>query len=193
MGFGTAFISERWNVKEASSLTGAACAVTSRMQIATSTREYLITKISQNNWAMAILIMLVIAAVAAFLYFNRTTPLTDKDTVLIGDFVNTTGDQVFDGALKQALAVQLEQSPFLNIFSEERIRETLRYMSRSPDERVTRDVAQEICQRRGLKALLTGSISSLGSHYVINLEAMNARTGDTIARHQVEAESKWEA
>jgi DNA-binding winged helix-turn-helix (wHTH) protein/tetratricopeptide (TPR) repeat protein len=163
----------------------------SRTERATATREYLSSKISQNKWATAIaLMMLVIAAVATFFYFNRTTPLTDKDTVLIGDFVNTTGDEDFDGALKQALAVQLGQSPFLNIFSDERIRETLRYMSRPADERVTKEIAREICQRQGLKALLTGSISSLGSHYVINLEAMNARTGDTIARHQVEAESK---
>jgi hypothetical protein len=88
------------------------------------------------------------------------------------------------------LAVQLEQSPFLNLFSDERARETLRYMKRSPDERVTREIAREICQRQGIKAVLTGSISGLGSHYVIALEAMNAQTGDVIARQQVEAENK---
>jgi tetratricopeptide (TPR) repeat protein len=97
---------------------------------------------------------------------------------------------VFDGTLKQALAVQLSQSPFLSILSEERLREALRFMGRSPDERVTRDVGREICQRQGLKAMLIGSIASLGTHYVITLEAVNAQTGDAIAREQAEAENK---
>ena len=120
----------------------------------------------------------------------RTDAFTDKDSVLIADFVNTTGDDVFDGTLRQAMAVQLGQSPFLNIFSEERVRETLRYMGRPPDERVTQDLAREIAQRQGVKALLAGSISNLGRHYVINLEAVNAATGETILREQVEAESR---
>lgn len=122
----------------------------------------------------------------------RTAAFTDKDTVLIADFVNTTGDEVFDGTLVQALAVQLGQSPFLNVFSEERVRETLRYMGRSPGERVTREIAREIAQRQGVKALLTGSISSLGRHYVISLEAVNVATGDAMVREQVEAESREE-
>jgi tetratricopeptide (TPR) repeat protein len=109
---------------------------------------------------------------------------------LLSDFVNSTGEAVFDGTLKQALAVQLGQTPFLNIFPEERVRETLRFMGKSPDERVTRDVGREICERQGIKALLSGSIASLGSHYVITLEALNAHTGDPIAREQIEAESK---
>ena len=88
------------------------------------------------------------------------------------------------------MAVQLGQSPYLNIVSEARVRETLRYMGRSPDERVTRDLAREIAQRQGVKALLLGSIASLGRHYVINLEAVSAASGDTIAREQVEAESR---
>src|SRR6202040_266338 len=112
-------------------------------------------------------------AVAAFFYFNRTPILTERDTILLADFVNTTGDPVFDGTLKRALAVQLEQSPFLNIFSDERVREALRFMGRAPDERVTPELAREICERQGFKALLTGSISTLGSHYVITLEALN--------------------
>jgi serine/threonine protein kinase/tetratricopeptide (TPR) repeat protein len=132
---------------------------------------------------------LVIAAVAAYFSFHRQPVLTDKDTILLADFVNTTGDPVLDGTLKMALAVQLEQSPFLNLFSDERVRQTLRQMARSPDVRVTREIALEICQRQGIKAVLTGSISGLGSHYVIALEAMNAQTGDVIARQQVEAEN----
>lgn len=142
------------------------------------------------------LVALVIATVAVSSYFiqarppARTTAFTDKDGVLIADFVNTTGDDVFDGTLRQAMAVQLGQSPFLNIFPEERVRETLRYMGRSPDERVTRDLAREVAQRQGVKALLAGSISSLGRHYVINLEAVNAATGETVLREQIEAESR---
>jgi len=135
------------------------------------------------------------AVLASFLVFKLMTspspfPLTDKDTILIADFGNTTGDEIFDGTLKQALAVQLGQAPFLNIFSEERIRESLRYMNRSPGDRVTREVAREIAQRQGIKAVLAGSISMLGSHYVINLEALNAQDGDTIAREQIEAENR---
>lgn len=127
-----------------------------------------------------------------FWYFRHTraVPLTDKDTIVLADFLNTTGDAVFDGTLKLALAVQLGQSPFLNIFGDDRLREALRFMDRSPDEPVTRDVGREICLRQGLKALLAGSIAALGSHYVITLEAINALTGDAIAREQTEAESK---
>jgi eukaryotic-like serine/threonine-protein kinase len=135
------------------------------------------------------------AVLASFLVFKLLTapspfPLTDKDTILIADFGNTTGDEIFDGTLKQALAVQLGQAPFLNIVSEERIRETLRYMNRSPEDRVTREVAREIAQRQNIKAVLAGSISRLGSHYVINLEAFNAQDGDTIGREQIEAENR---
>lgn len=127
-----------------------------------------------------------------FWYFRQTraVSLTNKDTIVLADFLNTTGDAVFDGTLKLALAVQLGQSPFLNIFGDDRLREALRFMDRSPDERVTRDVGREICLRQGLKAMLAGSIASLGSHYVITLEAINALTGDAIAREQTEAESK---
>ena len=104
--------------------------------------------------------------------------------------MNTTGDSVFDGTLKQGLAVQLGQSPFLAIFPDARVRQSLRLMGRSPDERITKEVAREICQRQGLKAFLAGSISNLGSSYVISLEAINGQTGDEIARTQEEASSK---
>ena len=156
-----------------------------------SSAEYIVTGIRRHKIAAAVIAgVIIIGIVAAFFYFKKSRPLTDKDTVLLADFVNTTGEPVFDGTLKQALSVQLSQSPFLNIFTEERVRETLRYMNRSPEERVTRDVGLEICRRQGLKALLIGSISSLGSNYVITLEAVNAQTGDSIAREQTEAASK---
>jgi len=137
-------------------------------------------------------VMITGAVLSYFFHFkpNRPPALTDQDTVLLADFDNRTGDPVFDGTLKEALAIQLEQSPFLNIFSDARVRETLRYMGRAPDERVTPEVAREICERQGLKAMFTGSIVSLGSHYVVLLEALNANTGDVIARDQGEAENK---
>lgn len=157
-----------------------------------SSAEYLVSEIKRHKIGATLIAALVALAVGAgvFFYFNRAQALTDKDTVLIADFANTTGDSVFDGTLKQALAVQLGQSPFLNIYSDERVREALRFMGRSPDERITKDIAREICQRQGLKALLAGSVSSLGSNYVITLDAINAQSGESIARQQVEANSK---
>ncbi|MBI4481366.1 MAG: protein kinase [Acidobacteria bacterium] len=134
----------------------------------------------------------VLAAVATFLHYRGAQALTERDTILLADFVNTTGEPVFDGTLKQALAVQLEQSPFLNIFPEQRVRETLGYMGRSPDERVTSAIAREICERQGIKAMLAGSIAGLGSNYVITLNALNCATGDSLAGEQIEAQSREE-
>jgi serine/threonine protein kinase/tetratricopeptide (TPR) repeat protein len=140
----------------------------------------------------ALVVSALAALIAGGLYFRskQSAKLTEKDSVLLADFVNTTGDGVFDGTLKQALAVQLAQSPYLNILPESRIRQALRFMGRSADERVSKDVAHEICLREAVKAMLIGSISSLGSHYVITLEAVNAQTGDSLDREQVEADSK---
>src|SRR5437773_1087913 len=146
----------------------------------------------KRRWMLgAISAVLILAAAAGvFLYRRRASSLTEKDSILLAAFVNTTGDSVFDGTLKQALAVQLEQSPYLNVTPESRIREALKFMGRSSDERLTADVAHEICLREGIKAMLSGSISSLGSHYVIDLNATNAQTGDSIAREQAESDSK---
>src|SRR5712692_3109227 len=158
-----------------------------------SSTDYVIAGIKRHQRAATIigLAVLLFAAIAGyFAFFRKPAPLTDKDTVLIADFVNNTGDAVFDGTLKQALVVQLGQSPFLNTLSNERVREALKFVGRPPDERVSRDVAREICLRLGLKAFLAGSISSVGSHYVMTIEAINAQTGDALAREQVEAESK---
>ncbi|HEV2732272.1 MAG TPA: tetratricopeptide repeat protein, partial [Terriglobales bacterium] len=138
--------------------------------------------------------ILVAALVAASLYLNRrpATRLTQKDTVVLADFDNKTGDPVFDDALKQALAVELAQSPFLNILSERRVEETLRLMGRSQNEHITRDVAQELCLRTGSKAFLLGSISSLGGQYVIGVDAINCSNGDTLAKQAEDAASKQE-
>ena len=145
----------------------------------------------RGSWVIAaVAVVALIALVGALLHFRRTPALTERDSIVVADFVNTTGESVFDGTLKEALTVQLGQSPYLNILPESRVREALRFMGRSPDERVSNDVAREICLREGVKAMLTGSISSLGSHYVITLTAVNAQTGDALAREQIEAESK---
>jgi len=148
----------------------------------------------KKPWKILVPAVLVVLAglIAGGLYLRsrQSAKLTEKDSILLADFINTTGDAVFDGTLKQALAVQLEQSPYLNILPESRIQKALRYMGRSGNERVTSDVAREICQREGVKAMMLGSISSLGSHYVVTLEAVNAQNGDSLAREQVEAESK---
>jgi len=157
-----------------------------------SSAEYIATGIKRHKLAAALIALLVlVASASAFYFYKRSShPLTERDTVLLTDFANSTGEPVFDGTLKQALAVDLGQTPFLNLFPEDRVRETLRFMGRSPDDRITRDVGREICERQGIKAMLTGSIASLGSHYVITLEALNPRSGDPIAREQIEAESK---
>ena len=156
-----------------------------------SSAEYIVTGIKRHKIA-ALVALIVLAAIASgsYFFFKHKPALTSSDTILLTEFVNTTGEPVFDGTLKQALAVQLGQTPFLNIFPDDRVRETLRFMGRSPDERITKDVGKEICERQGIKAMLVGSIASLGSHYVITLDALNARSGDPIAREQIEADSK---
>jgi len=137
-------------------------------------------------------VLIVAALIGGALYFRSrsATKLTEKDTVVLADFDNTTGDAVFDGALKQALAVQLGQSPFLNILSDRRVGETLRLMSRKPNDRVTQDVARELCVRTGSKAIILGSISNLGGQYVIGVDAVGCSSGDTLAKEQEEAATK---
>ncbi len=142
---------------------------------------------------VALVVVIVLLAVGASLLFsNRSAALNDQDTIVVADFANTTGEPVFDGTLKVALTVALEQTPFLRVFPDARVQETLRMMGRAPETTVTRAVAREVAQREQLKALLAGSIASLGTSYVIALEAINAQTGDVMAREQVQAPSKEE-
>lgn len=157
-----------------------------------SSAEYIVSQIKNHKKASLLIATAVVLAIVAglFFYLKPAVALTDKDTILLADFVNTTADTVFDGTLKQGLAVQLAQSPFLNVFPDARVRQTLRLMGRSPDDRVTKEIAREICQRQGLKAFLAGSITNLGTSYVITLEAINGQSGEEIAREQVEAASK---
>jgi serine/threonine protein kinase/tetratricopeptide (TPR) repeat protein len=117
-------------------------------------------------------------------------PLNEKDTVVLADFDNKTGDAVFDDALKQALAVELGQSPFLNILSDRKVMETLKLMGRPSTERITRDVASELCVRTGSKAIILGSISNLANQYVIGIDAVGCSNGDTLAREQEQAPNK---
>jgi serine/threonine protein kinase/predicted Zn-dependent protease len=116
--------------------------------------------------------------------------LTEKDTVVLADFANSTGDSVFDDTLKQALAVNLGQSPFLNIVSDDKVHQTLEMMGQQATQHISSDLAREICQRAGAKASIAGSISSLGAQYVVSLSAVNCATGDALARRQSEAASK---
>ena len=182
--------------KVAAASSGSTIAPTSAAQISTPQMSATQSGIAsaRKPWRILVPAALVLLAIviAAGLYWrsHRSAKLGEKDSVLLADFVNTTGDAVFDGTLKQALAVQLEQSPYLNIVPESKIREALRFMGKPPDERLTNEIAREICQRQGIKAMLTGTIASLGNHYVVTLTAANGSTGDTLATEQVEVENK---
>jgi serine/threonine protein kinase/tetratricopeptide (TPR) repeat protein len=141
-------------------------------------------------WLIPALTVALVAAGIGFVFLKRGHALTEKDSILITDFVNTTADPVFDGTLKKALAVDLGQSPYLNVFPDQKIRQTLQFMGRSPTDRITSDIGREISQRDGIKAMLNGSIDSVGGQYVITLEATNASSGDSLGRQQVQAERK---
>ena len=142
------------------------------------------------RWMVPSLIVALVAAGIGFVSLRRGHALTERDSILIADFVNTTADPVFDGTLKKALAVDLGQSPYLNVFPEQKIRQTLQFMGRGPTDRITSDVGREICQRDGIKAMLNGSIDSVGGQYVITLEASNVSSGDSLGRQQVQADRK---
>ncbi|MGC2272558.1 MAG: protein kinase, partial [Candidatus Sulfotelmatobacter sp.] len=136
--------------------------------------------------------LLAVAVVVAGIFFwrSRANQLTEKDSILLVDFTNTTGDPVFDGTLKTALQVSLAQSPFLNLVPQQEVTQTLKLMGQPGDARVTPEIGREICQRNGIAALVHGSIASLGNSYVLTLEAVNAATGSSIAVEQIQAASK---
>jgi serine/threonine protein kinase/Flp pilus assembly protein TadD len=142
------------------------------------------------GWLIPIVAVLVVAVGIGYVFMKRGHALTEKDSILVTDFVNTTADPVFDGTLKKALAVDLGQSPYLNVFPEQKIRQTLQFMGRSPDDRVTNEVGREICLREGIRAMLSASIDSVGGQYAISLDAVNVSSGDSLARQQVQAERK---
>lgn len=128
--------------------------------------------------------------VAGVLYSHRARALTNKDTIILADFANSTGDQIFDDTLKTALDVSLWQSPFLKVLPDSEVTKTLKQMTRAANTKLTPEVAREVCQRSGCKAYLAGSIASLGSEYVLDLKAVNCQSGDTLAQQQVTAASK---
>jgi eukaryotic-like serine/threonine-protein kinase len=142
--------------------------------------------------AVVVAVLIAIAAIAGSLYHrpHPAEPLTEKDTVLLVDFVNSTGDTVFDDTLKQALSVSLNQSPFLNVLSENKVVATLRMMARPSVGPLTPDLARELCQRAGSKAYIAGSIAKLGNQYVVGLKAVNCANGDTLAQEQASAAAK---
>jgi len=147
---------------------------------------------AKRFWRIAVSAALVaLLAAGAFYYRSRQSKsLTDKDRIVLADFTNTTGDPVFDGTLRQGLASQLEQTPFLNLISDSRIAQTLTLMSQPKDARLTLDLAREVGQRLGAAATIEGSISALGSEYVISLKAVNCRDGNLLAEEQETATGK---
>jgi eukaryotic-like serine/threonine-protein kinase len=147
------------------------------------------------GWKMVVpgAITLLALVAGGYFYFHRAPKLTDKDTLVPADFINTTGDPVFDGALRQGLTVQLEQSPFLSLISEKRIQQELRLMGQPAETKLTPEIARELCQRTGSAAVLDGSIASLGSQYVLGIRATNCHTGDVLAEEQTTANSKEQA
>jgi Flp pilus assembly protein TadD len=150
------------------------------------------TRETRNLWKFVAPALLLAALVAGGLYSrsHQIKPITDKDTIILADFTNTTGDAVFDGTLRQGLAAQLEQSPFLSLISDERIANTLSLMTQPKDARLTHQLAQEVCQRTASAATIEGSIATLGSQYVVGLKAVNCRNGDPLAEEQVTANAK---
>jgi tetratricopeptide (TPR) repeat protein len=141
-------------------------------------------------WLAAGAAVVAAAAIAGVIYSQRPAKLTDKDTIVVAEFTNTTGDPVFDDTLRQGLAVQLQQSPFLSLISDDRIRRTLLLMNQAADTRLTRDVAQGVCIRTASAAVLEGTIAALGSQYVLGLRATHCTTGDILADEQAQAARK---
>ena len=136
-------------------------------------------------------VLVIGLAVAGWLLFSRKAhALTDKDTIVLADFTNTTGDMVFDGTLRQGLSVQLEQSPFLSIISDQQMQQTLQMMGQKPDARLTPEIARELCQRTASAAVLSGSIAQIGTQYLLTVKAVNCVSGDTLASTEAQASDK---
>jgi DNA-binding winged helix-turn-helix (wHTH) protein/tetratricopeptide (TPR) repeat protein len=141
-------------------------------------------------WVGGVTLIIVTAVVARFFFFHRPPKLTEKDTIVLADFSNSTGDAVFDDTLKTALTVALDQSPFLNVLSDNRVAATLKLMTRPVNTKLTPDVARELCMRAGSKAYIAGSIANLGNEYVLGLKAVNCQSGEPLAQQQVTANGK---
>ena len=148
---------------------------------------------SHSRWKIAALVCLLLAAIIPGGFYwrsRRPRKLTEQDTLVLAYFNNTTGDPVFDDTLRQAIAVQLAQSPFLNVLSDARMRRTLKLMAKPSDTKLTPEVARELCQRAGGTGYIAGTIATLGSQYVIGVDVINCKTGDPLAQEQVTAANK---
>ncbi|HEY6340684.1 MAG TPA: protein kinase [Bryobacteraceae bacterium] len=145
-----------------------------------------------SRWKRAIPVAaaVVLLLAGAYVYFHRAPKLTDRDTIVLADFKNSTGDPVFDETLRQGLSIQLEQSPYLSLISDERVQRTLRLMGQPSDARLTPELARDVCQRTASAAVLEGSIVSLGSQYVLGLRATNCRTGEVLDEEQARTAKK---
>jgi DNA-binding winged helix-turn-helix (wHTH) protein/tetratricopeptide (TPR) repeat protein len=135
-------------------------------------------------------IVVVVIAVSSYFYFHRAPKLTERDTIVLADFTNTTGDPVFDGTLREGLAIQLEQSPFLSLVSDERIQQTLRLMDRPPDAKLTPQIARDICQRTQSVGVLNGSVAQIGTQYLLTLKVIDCVTGESLASTEAQADDK---
>jgi serine/threonine protein kinase/tetratricopeptide (TPR) repeat protein len=148
----------------------------------------------KERWVIAAVIGALVTAVllgTGLLERSKQSPkLTKKDTIVLADFANSTGDRVFDDTLRQALAIQLEQSPFLNVLSDKQVGDTLKLMNRQPDEKLTSEIAREVCQRSNSKAFLKGSIAAIGEQFLITEQAINCQTGETVASAEAHAQSR---
>ncbi len=145
---------------------------------------------SRLPWIAGALVIAALLAGGLFFFTHRAPAMTEKDSILVTDFTNTTGDAVFDGTLKKAIAVDLAQTPFLNVVPDQKVQDTLNLMGRPADTRVTAEIGREICQRDGIKAMLTGSIASVGNEYLITIGAVNAANGEALAQTEVRANGK---
>ncbi len=163
-----------------------------QIEMAPSTAESGAGSKASTNWIFPLVILLLAALGAreVLTFFHRSRALTETDTVVLADFVNSTGDPGFDGPLRQGVAVKLEQSPFLSLVSERRIQQTLRMIGRPADARLNLETALEICARTGSAAVIEGSIASIGSQYVLGLRAENCRSGDVLDEEQGQAARK---
>ena len=158
--------------------SGHAVAATARVESKTAAKSI------RFRWAVAAATVVVVGlAVGGWLFFSRKAhALTDKDTIVLADFTNTTGDPVFDGTLRQGLSVQLEQSPFLSIISDQQIQQTLQMMGQKADAKLVPEIARELCQRIGSAAVLDGSIGQLGTQYLLTIKAVNCPSGQTLEK-----------
>ncbi len=178
--------------KDASGSSARVAAATSASASGSSSAVAEVAPATRHKWMIpAAAAAVVLVLIGGYFYFHRAPILTEKDTIVLSDFANTTGEAVFDGpTLKEALAVDLGQSPFLNILSEDKVNETLRLMGRTSDEHLTKDVTREICERAGGKVYVAGAIASLGNQYVVSLDGFNCNTGDAVAREQEQTSGK---